>query len=848
MDSSKNKHTNNKFTIFYKKYINPILFISFISFQLYAQNLTNQKQLNFTTDVKSTNYQKSDHITKLLPTPIGIGGDSNLFGYSISTENNRAVVGAPNMDTTGLVYVYDYDGVDWNLTSILEPDDNSGSELKFGISVSLNNNKILIGASQTKNNYGSPSGSAYIFELIEGEWLQTHELFSADRFGYGYFGHSVSLINNRALVGAYRLYDSDTNGAGAAFIFDLVSSNWVESQKLFMEDGRNGDSFGYSVDLSENRLIIGAYREEDTGFTNSGSAYIYDLNDGIWSLSQKLTTTIKNSYDYFGFSVSINGDHALIGAYGNDAISEDAGAAYIFDYNGSEWTQSSMLLPLINNNPKNFGSSTKLHNNQAIIGVLYHNNNGFDSGAAYIFEQTNQQWLQTQIIRPNDGDTQDLFGFSLGASSTALFISSIVDDDNGPNSGSVYTFKQNNGLWSQDEKLNSNEIIGSTQDSFGISVSFKGNRVAIGAHLDDDKGYNSGSVYIFDLINDSWNLTQKITANDIDENSYFGYSVSLSGDRLLIGAPQGIFVGTGDIGSAYIFDLIDGIWTQTQKINASDGIIDNRFGFSVSLEQNRALVGAYSDNSGSAYIYNLIQGNWLESQKLQPINNSLSGKFGFSVSLGNSRLLIGAPRAYNEPDSNGYYRRGAAYVFDMVNDQWLQTQKLFDPYQDIDSSILADFGSSVSLSNNRALIGATFDTIYTHSMGSAHIFDLNDGVWERTQKLAASDFGQHEIFGYSVSLYNNKAIVGAPRADFITSNTGAAYAYDLINGSWSQTKKIISSDGQRYDYFGTSVSLFEDKVFIGANNNDTDSGTNSGAAYLFDLTEFIFASGFEVNK
>ncbi|MFK8013030.1 MAG: hypothetical protein AB8B80_13405 [Marinicellaceae bacterium] len=824
-----------------------VIFITF-SFNIFANVLDISSLIQNTKEVNSSALQSSSGRTKLTPTPVGIAGDNNRFGRSISIYNDRAVIGAPNMGTTGMAYVYEYNGVKWNLSAVLKPTDNLDISALFGVSVSMDNNRIVVGASQSLNNSGSTSGAVHVYDFNGNEWVETQKLIIDNGWSIDNFGHSVSLVNNRIAIGAYRALGISDSLSGAVYIFDLVTGNWNESQKISLEDGRNNDYFGYSVDLSNNRLIIGAYNDDNTDFNNSGSAYIYDLEKGTWSLTQKLTASSINDNDYFGYSVSLNGDQALIGAYGSDLSNEDAGAAYVFDYNGNTWQQSTLLLPE-GNNPSSFGASVELNNNQAIIGAHSHDFDNIDSGATFVFEFSDNQWLQSQVILPHDRESQDYFGQAVSVYNSHLFINAMYDDDNGINSGSVYNYIVENGFWVQDRKIVSNEIIGSPNSSFGISVSYDGNRLVVGSHTDDGKDQNSGAAYIYDLIDNSWVLTQKIKPNIEIADEYFGKSVSLSGDRVLVGAPAGIISDSEGIGSAYIFDLIQGEWTQAQKISAADGQPNNKFGYSVSLFEERALIGAYgpygrlgSDN-GSAYIFDLIENTWIESTKLTAKSNSYSDNFGISVSLNNNRALIGSPR-----DENDSFNQGAVYVFDLIGGFWEQTQKLFDTTDNFDNESTS-FGYTVSLFNDRAAIGAPYDDVFgvfnSHSMGSVYIFDFNGTEWIPDQKLIAQDYGQHDIFGISISLYENKLAVGSSRNRFINDNIGGAYIFDYKDNNWTQILKIKPLNGNRVDYFGVSVSLFEDEVFIGANLDDNASGTNAGAVYLYEAHEMIFMDGFE---
>jgi hypothetical protein len=374
---------------------------------------------------------------------------------------------------------------------------------------------------------------------------------------------------------------------------------------------------------------------------------------------------------------------------------------------------------------------------------------------------------------------------------------------------------------------------GSEFDLFGIVVSLDKNRILIGAPNDDDSFNNSGAAYVYDFSNNMWSLTIKLTASDSIISSNFGSSVSLLGDRALIGAN-----GDNNIGSAYIFELTNGDWMQVSKLIQSDGASNDDFGSTVSLSVDRALVGAPNDdNKGSAYIFEPSGGSWVEIIKLVANDGAVFDGFGASLDLSINRALIGAE---NNNGGNGD-NSGSVYIFELSGVNWSLIDKLISEDGNIDDS----FGSSVSLSGDRALIGARFDGDTVLSGGSAYIFDFINNDWSQTVKLVANDISEPSNFGASVSLSNETAIIGAFGAEGNAIVSGAAYIFELSeSSSWVQTNKLIASDGATNDRFGSSVSLFDDKVLIGSLLDD-DFGENSGSVYVINLARVLFADSFE---
>lgn len=252
-----------------------------------------------------------------------------------------------------------------------------------------------------------------------------------------------------------------------------------------------------------------------------------------------------------------------------------------------------------------FGRSVALDGNYTLIDAWRNDDNGTDSGSAYLFDRTSSNLLH-KLTAP-DGASGDNFGFSVAIDGNYTLISANLDDDNGFESGSAYLFDTTSGNLLQ--KLAAPD--GATYDQFGRSVAIDGNYALVGAYADDDKGYNSGSAYLFDIT--SGNLLHKLTAPDGAVNARFGLPVALDGDYALIGSFRDDAKGT-DSGSAYLFDTTTG--NLLHKLTAPDGASNDWFGISVELDGDYALIGSYLDDdngtdSGSAYLFDTVSGNLL---------------------------------------------------------------------------------------------------------------------------------------------------------------------------------------------------------------------------------------------
>ncbi len=377
--------------------------------------------------------------------------------------------------------------------------------------------------------------------------------------------------------------------------------------KLLADDGASGDLFGQSVAISGNTAIVGADREDDNGHA-SGSAYLFDITTGQQIF--KLLAGDGDAEDLFGFSVAISGSTAIVGAKDDDDNGTDSGSAYLFD--AVSGRQIAKLLPDDGAAFDHFGVSVAISGSTAIVGAKDDDDNGLESGSAYLFDIATGR--QIAKLRPDGGETFDLFGHSVAISGLPgkeiAIVGAIGDDDACPadpfcNSGSAYLFDCATGQ--QLAKLLPND--GAESDFFGYSVAISGATAIVGAERDDDACpadpyCDSGSAYLFD-----WAAGQqlaKLLPNDGADGDHFGYSVAISGATAIVCA-YGDDDNGGNSGSAYLFDATTG--EQITKLLPDDGDGGDLFGRSVAISGTITVVGAKEDddngsNSGSAYLFN----------------------------------------------------------------------------------------------------------------------------------------------------------------------------------------------------------------------------------------------------
>ncbi|MEE9129003.1 MAG: FG-GAP repeat protein [Phycisphaerales bacterium] len=375
---------------------------------------------------------------------------------------------------------------------------------------------------------------------------------------------------------------------------------------------------------------------------------------------------------------------------------------------------------------------------------------------------------------------------------------------------------------------------GDPDDHFGWEMSIWKDTAIIGVPLDDDNGTNAGSAYVYQKIRDEWVEMAKLLPAEVEEQDRFGVFVSIFGDTILVSATADDDNGS-DAGAVYVFEKIDGVWIQIAKLLASDGEASDRFGSFVSIFGETISVGAQADddnglNAGAVYVFEKIDDVWIQVTKLLASDGEQYDELGRSGCMWEDTMVIGAIQ-----DDDLALNSGAAYVFEKVGGVWQEVAKLTAA----DGGYLDELGWRVSVHGDTALIGAHKDDENGFHSGSAYVFERVDGKWKQTAKLLASDGEEEDTFGFKLNVVGNTAIVGAwregenkPPYDY--PHTGAAYVFHKTGSVWAETEKLTASDADDEDRFGVSVSIHGDSVLVGAYNDD-DNGEDSGAIYVIDL-------------
>ena len=386
-----------------------------------------------------------------------------------------------------------------------------------------------------------------------------------------------------------------------------VRAQTVEIQKLLASDGEANNVFGNAVALEGEYALIGSPKNTFI-LDEPGSVYFFKHDGMLWAEEQILTASDGTADDRFGGAIAISGDVAVIGASGAEGNSANSGAAYVFRYDGVSWVEEQKLFSENGSDADFYGGAVAIHDDTILIGAPQDDSGGPIIGSAHVYRYDGLTWTEEQKLTASDGEMGDNFGQAVALEEDVAVVSAHLDDDNGDLSGSVYVFRFNGALWIEEQKLTASD--GAVFDLFGNSVALEGNVILVGAPFDDGDGDTSGSVYVYRYNSPLWVEEQTLTGSDIGEIDQFGFRVALDDEKALVGAPLHDHGGDVAGGAGYLF-MYDGTsWMEEDELISSDAEVSDVVGVSVALEGGTAIVGASGDDdngleSGSTYVFDI---------------------------------------------------------------------------------------------------------------------------------------------------------------------------------------------------------------------------------------------------
>lgn len=406
-------------------------------------------------------------------------------------------------------------------------------------------------------------------QIPETSFKSLLKLTSSDAADNDNFGYKSAIDGNYAIVGSPGA-DGEGTDRGQAYVYLKTqggTDGWGQVKTLVAGDAGDDDFFGVAVDISGDYAVVGAVEENGSG-TDQGAAYVFYRNQGgadNWGQVKKITAADRADNDSFGRTVAIDGDTIIVGADGEDGAGRDRGAAYIFLRNEGGADNWGQVIKLVASSPEDsgkFGFAVAIDGDLALVGAPGKAGAGAGRGAAYVFSRDQGgvgAWGLIKEILPSAPTDNSWFGYALAIEGTLAVVGEGWNDGAGTNRGAAYVFGRDQGgvnSWGEIKKFTASDA--HDNDFFGFSVAVNGSNVVIGAAWAAASGTERGQVYLFSKDEggtDNWGEVQRLRASDAQNEDWFGFSTAIAENYILVGAISEDGSGANR-GAAYLFKKI----------------------------------------------------------------------------------------------------------------------------------------------------------------------------------------------------------------------------------------------------------------------------------------------------
>ncbi|MEP0846654.1 MAG: hypothetical protein HRF50_07500 [Phycisphaerae bacterium] len=382
----------------------------------------------------------------------------------------------------------------------------------------------------------------------------TSKLLSGDPAATDNFGVAVAIDGDYLAAGAHH-DDEGAINAGAVYVFQRSGGAWLQRAKLRAADPTANDVLGLTVAIDGDTVVAGAFLDNSPTF-HAGSAYVFRGSGANWLQEVKLVAPVQNIWQEFGASVDISGDRVAVGAPLGGDPNAPVGQAFVFLRAGTSWGLEAELTRAADDADPNeaFGSAVAIDGDVACVGADMDSDAQHNRGAAYVFRRSGDAWTREAKLTASDGGAEHRFGNAVDIQGDLALIGAYSYDAPGPvyNAGAAYVFRRVHGAWSQEARLTAPTLV--TDASFGISVALDGDRALIGSWWDDEAVDTAGAAYVYRYNAGAWVLEQTLLANDPAAMDNFGVGVALDGASAVVGAWQDDEAAL-DAGAAYTFEL-----------------------------------------------------------------------------------------------------------------------------------------------------------------------------------------------------------------------------------------------------------------------------------------------------
>lgn len=836
---------------------------------------------------------------------VSIGTNILIVGEPEADQNS---VGTDNRSNAGLAHIYEFVDNSWTFSKTLEGFYQDRNAQDLFASKMVENGRFMVFTApgqdfDSKNeNYISNAGAAYVWEKVNNVWIYRQKLTASDRGVDKVFGSNVVIADNRIIVSS-----EETNQSGSAYVFVLESGRFVETQKIQPNDLVANNKFGSVMSASADRLFVSAINQNVPGSSGHGSvySYVFDSVTNQYSFESKIIpTTVLSSNSLFGSSLQFKDDLLIVGAPQNPLDSSDrlsqpnAGAVYVFARINSAWVQQTKISApgSVREAEDTMGYAVASWGNYLAVGVPGHNYDSAqgayldNAGSVRIYVRENDQWRLDRVVDSPNREENGRFGFSLAIHNQTLVVGAPGERNGGDafgwGRGRAYAFVREFGQWVPKATFENAES-GNQAKRLGWSVGVFENKIIVGETHNQVTPENAtvvagaGAAWIYEEINNVWTNVAKLTAQSLGGRTAgqnFGFSVDIKDRLAIVGSPfdNKNDIGTDELinaGSAYVYrrnETQEGVisWDPEKKFAGwpQDRNPTDNFGTAIAAYGNYIAVGSPNhdldinqenpvSNAGAVYVYEWVGGQLVYKQKLvthSATDRRIDTKFGTSLAMNGTHLVVGAP---NWRDDQGSVR-GKVWTFKLDNGVWVNESTFISTTP---SFVNSGFGSVVSVDFLVMAIGAPNVNLAVEGGtsaidgGAVEVYRYKVDRWELEQVLFASERENYDYFGQSITMRDNLIVVGGEartnstpglNGDGKFQTGGAAWVFTYNFPTWGLVNKIVRGESV-YDtdqLFGYSVSVDGDTLVVGMPNYDyrqdpTEYVRNAGAILVFKNTK-----------
>jgi hypothetical protein len=781
---------------------------------------------------------------------------------------------------------------------------------QFGRALARSGTTLVVGARQVvlvspDAPEGIQSGAAFVYENVAGALQPVQRVVAPAPGEDDLFGEAIALAGDLLLVGASGTDGDGFADRGAAHLFRRGPSGFVHEATLAPPQPEASLRFGAAVAvLDGDTVAIGMPREANCGATLPGRVAVFRRVGGTWTAVVTLASPQAAGGDGFGAALAAQGDRLLVGqpcVAGPGPIAQ-AGAVDVFD-SGTGFAAAGRLVEPVAAERARFGGALRLDADLAVVGAP--GDLASVRGFARIYARSGGLLSPVQRIEAGDIVASDGFGFALDREGDTLLVGApgrfagdggghvfireagtfvqraLLEDRSIPEGGgltgiavalfggrallgadlaivlpnraqgAVRTWLGSGATWTPGPRLDRGD--GAAGEFFGFALAVDGTQGAVGSFLDDTAtgGDDAGSVSVFARGDGGWQRTQRVQAPDGAPEDWFGRSVALAGDWLVVGAPRDITGGgtaLADTGSVSVFRRVGGTWAFACQLLPADGSGDDNFGFSLAFDGVRLLVAAPGRDDGAidrgaAYAWTVRPecASWRFDGKLVPQQAPPGALAGISIALDGDLAVLGAPQAAVA----GRAAQGLVARFRFDGAAWQEQS----PVLASDGAAGDLFGASVALAPGGARLavggsGVRLDAMNSN-VGAAWVFALGAGVAQEARLQAATPEAGAGL-GAAVALSGDLLAVGASGEDTGgVSNLGRVHLWRRVAGAWTPAGTLAPADGTANSFFGRTLTADFGTLAVGGPLRALGDNPAAGSAWLYPDAENLFADGFE---